>query len=640
MIDPDSSLYTIGAVLQQYFPGPNGKQRLHPIAFMSKKLTETESRYATQEREMLAAKHALDHWRHIIEGSEILIRTDHESLQMYRTKKRITPRLVRFMQDIEHYNPVFTYRHGLLQKVPDALSRMPGLREEGDPADMEWFNAIQDDSDTERFYCIQDFLASEDESPVDPEIRVHRIRKAFYYNTLSEYLKAISVANDPDDELKQESLRYELRDGILFNSELNTPVILTLNDLKATIEAVHKDLGHYGKETTLDGVKMRYDVASDLWEEGSKVLDSCIPCQLYERVLTPTAPIHPYGVKNAFELWEIDFVGPLLKANSGKRYLITAIDYATSRAIARALEQRSAAAAIHVLEKIIWTYGKPAEIISDNGEEFRSKEFQAFLKRYRIRHNRTSPGHPQTNGKVERLNYELTRHLQCISAEKGNDRSDWDLYLRQALFAFHAHKNRRLGATPFYLQYGVEPVLPSTSIPNTPVTQVELAEAAEYRRHHVQDLSKHRTDAAKKYHTSLERLAKSTDDNSYSATPIIFGDLVMRASLNRKSKLHPRWDGPFVVLDSSEKDVYQLATANGHVLENLVNRKRLRKLDQDKRKQYTNNFWEASNRLKLHDERAHNQNLSKTKHSAEITKHTDPTPSTPSTASAVPSLAL
>jgi len=56
VMDPDSSPFTIGAVLQQYFLDPDGKWRLHPIAYVSKTLTETESRYSAQEREMLAAK--------------------------------------------------------------------------------------------------------------------------------------------------------------------------------------------------------------------------------------------------------------------------------------------------------------------------------------------------------------------------------------------------------------------------------------------------------------------------------------------------------------------------------------------------------------------------------------------------------
>ena len=81
----------------------------------------------------------------------------------------------------------------------------------------------------------------------------------------------------------------------------------------------------------------------------------------------------------------------------------------------------------------------------------------------------------------------------------------------------------------------------------------------------------------------------------------------MRAPLNRKSKLHPKWDGPFVVLDFSSKDTYQLATSNGHILENLVNRERLRKLDEHERKKYTGDFWDASDRLKLHDRRARDQ---------------------------------
>jgi len=44
---------------------------------------------------------------------------------------------------------------------------------------------------------------------------------------------------------------------------LNTPVIITLKDLMATIEAIHSD-----------SVRQIYDVASDEWKEGKKILDS------------------------------------------------------------------------------------------------------------------------------------------------------------------------------------------------------------------------------------------------------------------------------------------------------------------------------------------------------------------------------
>ena len=198
------------------------------------------------------------------------------------------------------------------------------------------------------------------------------------------------------------------------------------------------------------------------------------------------------------------------------------------------------------------------------------------------------------------------QRLQHISAEEGKDHGDWDLYLRQALFTFHAHTNQRLGSMPFFFQFSVEPVLPSTSVANTPLSRMEPAEAAEYRRGHVQDLSKYHTDTARKYHAALKRLAKSRDD-PYPANPIIVGVLVMRIPLNHKSKLYPGWDGPFVILDSTEKDVYQLATANSHILENLVNVQCLRKLNEDEHEQYTGDFWAASSRLKLHDKYAQDQ---------------------------------
>ena len=599
IIDPDSSQFTIGAVLLQYFPNSKtGKMELHPIAFESKKLTETESRYSAQERELLAAKYALDHWRHIIEGSEILIRTDHQSLETYRTKKHLTPRLVRFMQDIEHYNPLFTYRRGLLQTVPDALSRMPGLREEGEPAD------------TERFYYVQDFLLEAPEPEPNPstdQLLAKRARRTKYYERMEKFHKAMRIISNTDDDFKEHAENYQLRDGVLYNVHLDTPVITNPEDLARIIEDVHKDLGHYGKRTTTNGVRQRYEVATDLWEEGEKVLDACVPCQLYKNVPEQVAPIHPYGTKKAFELWEIDFVGHLPETPRGGKYLITAIDYGTSRALAWVLDEKSSQAAAEMLMEIIWGHGKPGEIISDNGEEFRGQEFQALVKRYGIDHNKTSPGHPQTNGKVERLNHELIQRLKRITIEKGKDLNDWDLYLREALFAFHAHVNHKTGASPFFLQYGVEPILPSTSTTTDPITRVELAEAVEYRRKHVQDLSKYRTEAAERYQAGLRRLAENRDETSNSASSIIAGDLVMRSPINRKSKIHPKWDGPFVVLDTSEKDTYQLGTANGHIIENLVNKQRLRKLDEAERSRYTGDFWSASNRLKSRDERAKRQ---------------------------------
>jgi len=85
--------------------------------------------------------------------------------------------------------------------------------------------------------------------------------------------------------------------------------------------------------------------------------------------------------------------------------------------------------------------------------------------------------------------------------------------------------------------------------------------------------------------------------------PIQRGDLVMRSPINRPSKLHPQWDGPFVVLEITDKDTMQLATPNGYILNHLINKARIRKLDEAETKHFTDELWQASRRLRKYDER-------------------------------------
>src|SRR5438477_5618241 len=84
-------------------------------------------------------------------------------------------------------------------------------------------------------------------------------------------------------------------------------------------------------------------------------------------------------------------------------------------------------------------------------------------------------------------------------------------------------------------------------------------------------------------------------------------DLIMCELLNHKSKLHPRWDGPFIILTFMDKDVYQLAIENRCRLPNLVNITRIHKLDKAEHQHYTEDFWDASICLRLHDRVAKDQ---------------------------------
>ena len=58
---------------------------LFPISYISKKLNEAEQNYSTSEKKCLAIVWAIKKFRNYIHGTELIIETDHDSLQYLDT---------------------------------------------------------------------------------------------------------------------------------------------------------------------------------------------------------------------------------------------------------------------------------------------------------------------------------------------------------------------------------------------------------------------------------------------------------------------------------------------------------------------------------------------------------------------------
>ena len=55
------------------------------------------------------------------------------------------------------------------------------------------------------------------------------------------------------------------------------------------------------------------------------------------------------------------------------------------------------------LRKLFATHRLPEQIASDNGVQFTSQNLEEFVKCNRIKHIRSTPYHPATNGEAERF---------------------------------------------------------------------------------------------------------------------------------------------------------------------------------------------------------------------------------------------
>ena len=67
-IHTDASAYQLGACFSQ-----DGK----PIAFYSRKITPTQTRYTTTERELLSIVETLKEFRTTLMGQQLIVHTDH-----------------------------------------------------------------------------------------------------------------------------------------------------------------------------------------------------------------------------------------------------------------------------------------------------------------------------------------------------------------------------------------------------------------------------------------------------------------------------------------------------------------------------------------------------------------------------------
>jgi RNase H-like domain found in reverse transcriptase len=99
-------------------------RKWHLIAFFSKSLSPVERNYEIHDKEMLAIIHALEEWRHFLEGvpCRFEIWTDHKNLEYFRTSQKLKRRQAQWSLYLSQFNFVLQHQPGCSMGKPDALS--------------------------------------------------------------------------------------------------------------------------------------------------------------------------------------------------------------------------------------------------------------------------------------------------------------------------------------------------------------------------------------------------------------------------------------------------------------------------------------------------------------------------------------
>jgi transposase InsO family protein len=109
-----------------------------------------------------------------------------------------------------------------------------------------------------------------------------------------------------------------------------------------------------------------------------------------------------------------------------------------------------------VQEHIIYQFGVPQTLTTDQGPSFMSHQFREFAESLKIKLLNSSPYYMQANGQVEASNKVL---INIIKKRIKNNPRMWHEKLSEALWAHRTSRHRAMKVTPFQLVYGQEAVL-------------------------------------------------------------------------------------------------------------------------------------------------------------------------------------
>lgn len=413
----DASNTAVGAVLQQFREG-----HWRPLAFFSRKLTDTQRRYSTFGRELLAAYLAVRHFRPYLEGRAFTLSTDHKALvsALKSASENHSAREQRHLDQILQFDVTAQHVPGALLEVPDALSRISAVTSQ--PFDYASIARSQ-------LRC--------------PEV-----------TRLEQSSSSLSLQHRPVPGHPELKILCDISTGI------HRPIIP--QDHRQLIFNHTHHLAHPGFAGTYKLIHQRF-VWSGMRSDIRAMIRSCGHCQRAKVTRHTKPPIGRFPLTSRFSHIHTDIVGPLPESR-GCSYLLTVTDRFTRWIEAIPIPAIDAVTVTRALVSgWIARFGVPQTITTDRGSQFESRLFTQLTNVLNTTRIRTCAYHPEANGILERQHRSLKAALRTDEFFPS-----WVDQLPLVLLGLRSAIKLDLGCSSAELVYGSTLVLPAEFLEPSP----------------------------------------------------------------------------------------------------------------------------------------------------------------------------
>ena len=373
----------------------------------SRFLSDTETRYAMIELELLAVVWAYQKCRLFLEGKDFELVIDHKPLvpilNSYSLDRVENSRLVRLLLKIQDAKFEARWVRGADHKVADALSRAPV----DDPKPEDEYGEKKGSPSG-----IRALRARALESVVTQDVGIQKLKIAAfqdpnYQALLRQVLEGFPVEKgDLAAELHPFwSARNDLTtdDGLVLR---NQRLVIPRSMQREVLDELHAS--HQGQTKTKRRAR-QVVYWPRINQDIDNIVSSCQACaerqasQVKEPLMRDQDPQFPFEDTSAD-----------LFSHNGVEYLVFADKMSGWPFFKKIGRSATSSDVIRAIRSWFSVVGAPRRLTTDNGPQFDSHRFKEFCRRWHIIHDPSTPRYPQSNGHAEVMVKAVKRVIQKV----------------------------------------------------------------------------------------------------------------------------------------------------------------------------------------------------------------------------------